>query len=143
MTGVQTCALPIFVNGVIGGINAAVGLINMIPGVSIGRIPYLARGTDDWAGGFARINEGGRGELTYLPNGSQVIPHDISVKYAKEAARVNSNAADGGVEIDYDRLINGMVSALRGIKIENNMNLGKRTFIREIVPLIDAKMAQM
>ncbi len=132
-----------FVNGVIGGINAAVGLINMIPGVSIGRIPYLARGTDDWAGGFARINEGGRGELTYLPNGSQVIPHDISVKYAKEAARVNSNAADGGVEIDYDRLINGMVSALRGIKIENNMNLGKRTFIREIVPLIDAKMAQM
>ena len=115
----------------------------MIPGVSIGRIPYLARGTDDWAGGFARINEGGRGELTYLPNGSQVIPHDISVKYAKEAARVNSNAADGGVEIDYDRLINGMVSALRGIKIENNMNLGKRTFIREIVPLIDAKMAQM
>lgn len=39
------------------------------------------------------MNEGGRGELTYLPNGAQVIPHDISVKYAKEAAR-NANDAE-------------------------------------------------
>ena len=38
------------------------------------------------------MNEGGRGELTYLPNGSQVIPHDISVKYAKEAARSNTSS---------------------------------------------------
>lgn len=79
-----------FVNGVISGINAAIGLINKIPGVNIGTIPYLAHGTDDWYGGFAYMNEGGRGELTYLPNGSQVIPHDISVKYAKEAARSNT-----------------------------------------------------
>lgn len=76
-----------FVNRVIGGINAAIKLINKIPGVEIGAIPYLAHGTDHWSGGFAMMNEGGRGELTYLPNGSQVIPHDISVKYAKEAAR--------------------------------------------------------
>lgn len=62
----------------------------MIPGVSIGAIPYLAHGTDNWQGGFAVMNEGGRGELTYLPNGAQVIPHDISVKYAKEAARNNA-----------------------------------------------------
>lgn len=81
-----------FVNGVIGGINAAIGLINKIPGVSIGTIPYLAHGTDNWQGGFAVMNEGGRGELTYLPNGSQVIPHDISVKYAKESARANAAA---------------------------------------------------
>jgi phage-related protein len=76
-----------FVNGVISGINAAIGLINKIPGVSISRIPHLARGTDDWAGGFARINEGGRGELVNLPNGAQVIPHDVSMKYAREAAK--------------------------------------------------------
>ena len=80
------------VNSVIGGINAAIGLINKIPGVSIGKIPYLAHGTDNWQGGFAVMNEGGRGELTYLPNGSQVIPHDISVKYAKESARANAAA---------------------------------------------------
>ncbi|HIX48810.1 MAG TPA: phage tail tape measure protein [Candidatus Mediterraneibacter caccavium] len=78
-----------FINGVIGGINSAIGLINKIPGVEIGEIPYLAHGTDNWSGGFAYMNESGRGELTYLPNGSQVIPHDISVKYAKESARAN------------------------------------------------------
>ena len=81
-----------FINNVISGINAAIGLINKIPGVSIGTIPYLAHGTDNWQGGFAVMNEGGRGELVNLPNGSQVIPHDISVKYAKESARANSAA---------------------------------------------------
>lgn len=128
-----------FVNGVISGINAAVSLINMIPGVSIGYIPYLARGTDDWQGGFARMNEGGRGELTYLPNGAQVIPHDISVKYAKEAARVNNNSADGAV-IDYDRLINGIAAAMSGIKVESSMNVGGRTLAKVITPLVDDRM---
>ncbi|MBM7717204.1 tape measure domain-containing protein [Bacillus thermophilus] len=79
-----------FVNGVIEGINAAIGLINKIPGVSISKIPQLARGTDDWAGGFARINEGGRGELVMLPSGTQVIPHDVSMRYAREAGRSHS-----------------------------------------------------
>lgn len=103
-----------FVNGVISGINAAIGLINMIPGVNIGRIPYLAHGTDDWQGGFAYMNEGGRGELTYLPNGAQVIPHDISVKYAKEAARANS----GAESLDLSGLMEGMV-----IQVINNINV--------------------
>lgn len=76
-----------FVNGVIGGINSAIGLINKIPGVNISKIPQLQRGTDDWAGGFAFMNEGGRGEMVMLPSGSQVIPHDVSMKYAREAGR--------------------------------------------------------
>ncbi len=97
-----------FVNGVIGGINAAIKLINKIPGVEIGTIPYLAHGTDRWAGGFAVINEGGRGELTYLPNGSQVIPHDISVKYAKEAAKNNTQTS----YISADALGEYIVSAM-------------------------------
>ncbi len=86
-----------FVNGVTGGINSAIGIINKIPGVNITRIPQLYRGTDDWPGGFARMNEGGRGELTYLPNGTVVIPHDISMKYARESARVN-NQFDNDVQ---------------------------------------------
>ena len=98
-----------FVNGVIGGINSAIGLINKIPGVSIGTIPYLAHGTDDWQGGFAYMNEGGRGELTYLPNGAQVIPHDISVKYAKESARANAATAD---PIDMNALGDYIVNAM-------------------------------
>lgn len=83
-----------FVNGVIGGINSAVSLINKIPGVNINQIPYLARGTDDWEGGLARINEGGRGELVNLPNGAQVIPHDVSMKYAREAGQASSRQGE-------------------------------------------------
>ena len=58
-------------------------------GFNIGKIPYLAQGTDNFQGGFAVINERG-GELVSLPDGTQVIPHDISFQYAREAARANS-----------------------------------------------------
>ena len=78
------------INKFIGAANVGIGVVNKLPGVSISKIPYLAHGTKNWAGGFAMMNEGGRGELTYLPNGAQVIPHDVSVKYAKEAARYNA-----------------------------------------------------
>ena len=78
------------VNAVIKGINGAIGLINKIPGVEISKIDYLANGTDNWQGGFAVMNEYGRGELVNLPNGAQVIPHDVSMEYARESARLNS-----------------------------------------------------
>lgn len=87
-----------FVNGVIGGVNAAVGLINKIPGVSISKIPQLYRGTDDWGGGFAYMNEGGRGELAMLPGGTQVIPHDVSMRYAREAGRQQGGIYQGVAE---------------------------------------------
>ena len=104
------------VNGVIRGINGAIGIINKIPGVNIGSISYLAHGTDDWPGGFAVMNEGGRGELTYLPNGSQVIPHDISVKYAKEAARINTTAAAAERPAPVERTVNQTVNIYQPVK---------------------------
>lgn len=130
-----------FVNGVISGINSAIGVINMIPGVSIGEIPYLLHGTDDWSGGFARMNEGGRGELTYLPNGTQVIPHDISMKYAKEAARANVAGNDAMV-IDYGRLASTMLSALSGVKIEHVSTLNGKTVASELTPLINKRLGK-
>lgn len=63
------------------------GLINKIPGVNIGEISQLYRGTDKWGGGFTYMNEGGCGELAMLPGGTRVIPHDVSMKYAREAGR--------------------------------------------------------
>lgn len=105
-----------FVNDVISGINWALDLINKIPGVSIGYIPYLARGTDNFSGGFAVINERG-GELVNLPDGSQVIPHDISEKYAQEAAR-NSGK---GVEIDMEGLFEGLI-----LRLDNFINVDGR-----------------
>lgn len=128
-----------FVNGVIGGVNAAIGIINKIPGVNIGMIPYLLHGTDDWAGGFARMNEGGRGELTYLPDGTQVIPHDISVQYAKEAARANQGNV---VEIDYARLITGITESMRNVSVRHVTSLNGKTLADEITPLMDTGMGQ-
>ncbi|HER9046828.1 TPA: phage tail protein [Streptococcus pyogenes] len=81
------------INGAIGGINKVSGITNKLPGVNIPKIPYLARGTSDWQGGFARINEGGRGELVHMPNGATVVPHDVSMKYARESAKANSGVA--------------------------------------------------
>ena len=60
-------------------------------------VPQNARGTDNFVGGFTYMNEGGHGELAYLPSGTQIIPHDISVTYAKEAARMNT--AQGGTDM--------------------------------------------
>lgn len=81
------------INTVINGMNGATGIMNKIPGVNIPKIPNLLHGTDNWAGGFARMNEGGRGELTYLPSGTVVVPHDISMKYAREAGQSNNVVA--------------------------------------------------
>ena len=39
-----------------------------------------ATGTEYWQGGVTYVNENQRGEIINLPNGSQVIPHDESLK---------------------------------------------------------------
>lgn len=45
-----------------------------------------ATGTPYFKGGTTRINEGGRGEIVDLPNGTRIIPHDV----AKKAAQAGS-----------------------------------------------------
>ena len=116
-------------NGMISLVNAAISGLNKISvdipdwvpifggktfGFDIPKIPYLANGTTDWQGGFAYMNEGGRGELTYLPDGTQVIPHDISVKYAKESARANAAAEP----IDLTGIMDGVI-----VQIINNTSV--------------------
>ena len=58
----------------------------------IDKIGGNALGTSYWQGGLTYINERG-GEIVNLPNGSQVIPHDISSKmassYGTTLAKVN------------------------------------------------------
>ncbi|AKG94526.1 tail tape measure-like protein [Paracoccus phage Shpa] len=55
------------INRLIGGLFGASGF----------RIPGFANGVQNFRGGLATINERG-GELVALPNGSTVIPHDLS-----------------------------------------------------------------
>lgn len=44
-----------------------------------------ATGTEYWQGGLTYVNENQRGEIINLPNGSQVIPHDESLKQLANA----------------------------------------------------------
>ena len=41
---------------------------------------HNATGTPYFSGGRTTINEGGRGEVVDLPNGTRIIPHDVAKK---------------------------------------------------------------
>lgn len=51
-------------------------------------IPGHATGTNYFEGGLTHINENG-GEIMNLPNGTQIIPHDISTKIANNSGGSN------------------------------------------------------
>lgn len=54
-------------------------------------MPNYATGTSYHRGGLAMINEGGRGEIIDLPNGSRVIPADKSQKLLEKNSNSNIN----------------------------------------------------
>ena len=62
-----------------------------------------AKGTNNWRGGLTWVNEEG-GELINLPNGTQIIPHDLSEIMVKEHAR-NGN----GMSINIPKLADTIV----------------------------------
>lgn len=51
---------------------------------------HNAKGTDNWRGGLTWINEEG-GELVNLPDGTQIIPHDLSEKIIEEESKNNGS----------------------------------------------------
>lgn len=91
-------------------------------------IPLLFTGTENWKGGLAKIHDQG-GEIIDLPSGTRVMPHDKSVKEAREMGRkegavnnktnnsININKlADSIVvreEADIDKIISGLVEKLQ------------------------------
>lgn len=91
-------------------------------------IPLLFTGTENWKGGLAKIHDQG-GEIIDLPSGTRVMPHDKSVKEAREMGRkegaVNNKTnnsitinklADSIVvreEADIDKIISGLVEKLQ------------------------------
>lgn len=127
-------------NLAIGGINLLIDGVNYIPGFDIPHIPYLAHGTENWQGGFARMNEGGRGELVRLPSGAQVIPHDISKQYAKEAARMNS--AGGVVTVDYDAMGAAVARAMADVDMHTTFQLDGKTVADVTTPYIDRNLGR-
>lgn len=103
--------LKSMINGVIGGINSiSVDIPSWVPefgGQHFGvNIPYLAHGTDDWAGGPAVINDKG-GEIVELPSGSRVIPHDQSVRAAYNMGAMAKRGGDIHINISGVTITNG------------------------------------
>lgn len=66
-------------------------------GYSVGSLGGKATGTPYFKGGLTRINEGGRGEIVNLPNGTQIIPHDISKKAVGGSSVVVNLTVQGNV----------------------------------------------
>lgn len=133
------------INGLIDIINKGINSLNKIQvpdwipgvggkGVNIPVIPKLARGTENWLGGLAHINERG-GEIVDLPRGSRVVPHDRSLKDAFEQGK-NSVQTDNSLvlnipklaetmvireDADIDKIINSLVKELKIAK-QNKIN---------------------
>lgn len=84
-------------------INTIIGLINglsftipdWVPGFGGStfsmNIPLLFTGTEDWKGGLAKIHDQG-GEIVDLPSGTRVIPHDRSIREARDMGRLEGAA---------------------------------------------------
>ncbi|KAF0092170.1 MAG: phage tail tape measure protein family [Fusobacteria bacterium] len=120
------------VNSVISKLNGALGFA----GVNIKSFPYLAHGTDNWGGGPAWINEQGRGELVNLPNGTQVIPHDLSKRMIDQYSTNMSsmNAKNGGMKDKVVVVNDGGNSSLR-----LTVNLGEDNLIDKVIKGIENK----
>ena len=56
-----------------------------------------ATGTPYFKGGLTHINEGGRGEIVNLPNGTQIIPHDVAKKSQSGSSVVVNLTVQGNV----------------------------------------------
>lgn len=85
------------INSVIDGINSIQFTVpDFIPGIG-GQtfeglnIPKFARGTENFTGGPAIINEQG-GEIVDLPSGTRVIPHDKSIQTAYAQGRQDNQS---------------------------------------------------
>lgn len=75
----------IFMSAFGGGFGGGGGPINLLSGL-IGN----ASGTDSWRGGITAVNELG-GEIMNLPKGTQIIPHDVSMRMASNQNQSNDN----------------------------------------------------
>lgn len=114
------------INGMIGGINSLITMINKIPGVDIGTIgevsfgvgkgetiPQYAKGTSYAPGGLAQIHERG-GEIVDLPSGSRVYPHDKSVQMARNEGKTNNFTINiNGSNKSTNEIINELVPQLK------------------------------
>ena len=76
-----------------------------------GQVPEHATGTNYWQGGLTSVNEHG-GEIMNLPNGTQIIPHDISQKMVSGGGNVTVNVNIMGNVVGNQEFIDEVGSAI-------------------------------
>ncbi|MDT8717602.1 phage tail tape measure protein [Clostridium sp. 19966] len=79
------------------------------------RINWFAKGTDNFPGGLAGINEAG-GEIVNLPSGTQIIPHDVSMEMARNTANSNNTGIGGDIYLTVDIPLDGKTLAKQTFK---------------------------
>ena len=67
-----------------------------------------ATGSAYFKGGATRINEGGRGEIVSLPNGTKIIPNSLSKKSISNSRNINVNVTVQGNVIGNETYVNEM-----------------------------------
>lgn len=99
-----------------------------------GKVGKNAKGTDYWRGGLTRINEEG-GEILNLPRGTQIIPHDVSMEFARAAgtqSAVNNNTTNNSTTNN----------AYYGARQQVNVfQIGNKTVAKAIVPTASVLMS--
>lgn len=90
-------------------------------------LPHNASGTDDWRGGLTYVHEQG-GELINLPQHTQIIPHDLSVEYMRELARIKAQPQN-----TYNQY--GAQQQVTVLKV------GEKTVAEVIEPCVSVKMS--
>lgn len=83
--------------------------------------PSFAKGTDNFIGGLAHVNERG-GEILNLPSGSQVIPHDKTVEISKAQGRAEA----------YEKIIKQSSSNAPPQEIDNSTVFNERSIVIEM-----------
>lgn len=83
-------------------------------GAALGLVPGHATGTTYFEGGLTRVNENG-GEIMNLPNGTQIIPHDLSSKMVgNNSTNVTVNVNVAGNMIGNQDFIDQVGDAISG-----------------------------
>lgn len=114
----EACDLANTINEATGGmIGKALSIASPIVRPALPPIGKNATGTNYFEGGLTHVNENG-GEIMNLPNGTQIIPHDVSQKMSGGGNNVTVNLNISGNVIDNNDFINQI-----GETISNRVSL--------------------
>lgn len=84
------------------------------------KVGHNAKGTKSWKGGLTYVNEGQRGELINLPNGTQITSHSQTESLFNKIARANAGNNGSAISKLADKLYQGTAS-----NMNTNANLSK------------------